>query len=92
MRDEHMVDEGQLTEREIRHSGTRVYQDVVVDQHRGGAQVTPPYSSAASKNLEFHYIAALIRLSARLLLVEGGNPVPIRGRRRATPVRHPFRV
>jgi hypothetical protein len=51
MRNEYMIDLLQLRERQIRHTGPRVDQKVMVEQHRGGAQITAD-AAAATKYSE----------------------------------------
>src|SRR5215470_1934832 len=46
--EEDVVDRRELREREVADAGPRVDQDVAVEQHRGGAQMPPPDSPAAT--------------------------------------------
>jgi hypothetical protein len=54
MRNEYMIDHRQFGERKIGNTGTGIDQDIVVNKHRGGAQMAPSDTSAASKNSDFH--------------------------------------
>ena len=49
-----MIDQRELGEREVAHPGSRVEQDVVVDQKRGGAQMAPADSPAAPEYPQPH--------------------------------------
>ena len=52
--DEDVVDRRELGEREVAHAGAGVDQDVVVEQHRGGAQMPPADPAAAAEDSDPH--------------------------------------
>ena len=54
MRDEDVVDQHQFRERHIAHAGAGVDQDVIVDEQRGGAQMPPTDTTAASEYPKLH--------------------------------------
>ena len=53
VRQEDVVDLLQLGERQIAHAGAGIDQHVVVEQHRGGAQVAAD-AAAATENPDLH--------------------------------------
>src|SRR5450759_1188725 len=52
--DEHMVYPRHFGERKLGDARSRVNQDVVVDEHRGGAQMPTADAATAAKNSDLH--------------------------------------
>lgn len=60
MREEHVINFLELGQCQMRHSCTRVYQHVSVNQHRSGLQGAAD-SAAAAKNSQLHACSTLPR-------------------------------
>ena len=76
VRDKDVIDRAHLGQTQITDAGTSIYQHVVIEQQRGGAQVAPD-SAAASQYSQFHlkkYPFASLPHSFRL---EDEHTVPV---------------
>jgi hypothetical protein len=57
---EDVIDLGQLGDGQIADACTGIDQNVVVDQKRRGAQMSPADATAATENAYLHFIAACV--------------------------------
>ena len=64
VRDEHVVDHLEFCQAEVADSGSGIDQDVLIHQHRGGAQV-PSDSAAAAKHTNQHPYPPRLRPAGR---------------------------
>ena len=57
MRDEHVIDHRQFGQRKIGDASPGIDQDVMVDQHRGGTQMTPADATATAEDSDLHRVS-----------------------------------
>jgi hypothetical protein len=73
MRDEDVIDLRQFGDRQVADPGPGIDQDVVVDQQRRGAQMSPADSAAATEDAYLHYFYFVSKMVTPSQFSPGGS-------------------